>query len=72
MVNKFAERLKGLLTEKGIDQKTLAKETKLGPSTISQWINGKRQPSADYVLLMANYFDVSADYLLGRAEEYDK
>jgi len=72
MVNKFAERLKGLLTENEISQKTLAEKTNLGTATISQWINGKRQPSADYILLIANYFDVTTDYLLGKTQEYDK
>ena len=72
MANKFAERLKWLLAENSISQKTLAEKTQLGTATISQWINGKRQPSADYILLIANYFGVTTDYLLGNTQDYDK
>ena len=69
MENKFAERLKELLIENGLSQKNLAEKTELGYSTISQWINGKRQPYADYILLIAKYFDVTTDYLLGKTDD---
>jgi len=72
MVNSFADRLKSLIDEKGINQSALAKHTKLGTSTISQWVNGQRQPSVEYIIILANYFDVSADYLLGRTKDYEK
>ena len=69
MINKFGERLKGLIIEKGITQKILAQKTQLGQSTISEWINGISQPKADYILLLADFFDVTTDYLLGRTED---
>ena len=72
MNNKFAERLKALLIEKAISQTVLAEKTQLSDAIISRWINGTRQPTADNILLIADYFDVTTDYLLGRAQEYDK
>lgn len=72
MKNKFAERLKTLISEKEISQKILAENTQLSDAIISRWIKGKRQPTADNIITIADYFDVTADYLLGRTEEYGK
>ena len=72
MRNIFAERLKALIMDKGISQKTLAEKTQLSDAIISRWLKGKRQPTADNIMLIADYFDVSTDYLLGRTGEYDK
>ena len=72
MINKFAERLKGLLIEKNISQKTFAKGIQFSEATVSEWLSGKIQPTADSIIIVANYFDVTADYLLGRTKEYDK
>ena len=41
----------------------------VGESTISQYETGKRQPDQQTLLKLADYFDVSVDYLLGREME---
>lgn len=58
-------RLKELREKKGISQLKLALDLSMNQNSISRYENGVRQ--ADYVTLikLANYFDVSVDYLLG-------
>ena len=61
----IAERLKELRMEKGIGQNRLAKELGLSNASISYWENGKQEPSASAIFKLANFFEVSADYLIG-------
>lgn len=61
----LAERLKELRMEKGIVQNRLAKELGLSNASISYWENGKQEPSASAIFKLANFFEVSADYLIG-------
>lgn len=61
----FAERLKDLRNEKGLTQNQLAKELGLSHTAICRWESGLRMPTAQAIILIAKYFEVSADYLLG-------
>ncbi|MDE7162638.1 MAG: helix-turn-helix domain-containing protein [Clostridia bacterium] len=61
----FGERLKYLRTERGIGQNLLAEHLQLSNASVSYWETGKQIPSAEVIFKLANYFDVSADYLLG-------
>jgi len=62
------EKLKQLRQEKGISQATLAKAIGINHRTVSQYERGITQ--ADYQTLkkLCDYFNVSADYLLGFKE----
>lgn len=64
----FCEVLKELRLEKGLSQIQLANETGLSKSAIAFWEQGKRTPSAQVIVVLAKYFGVSADYLLGLKE----
>ena len=64
-VEKFSERLKELRIEKDLSQVQLAKETSLSKSALSYWEIGKRIPNAQAVIILAQFFGVSAGYLLG-------
>ncbi|MCI8487525.1 helix-turn-helix domain-containing protein [Pumilibacter intestinalis] len=68
-MEKFSQRLKILRNEQGITQTQLAKETGLSQSGIALWESGKRVPNADVIIVLANFFNVSTDYLLGVADE---
>ena len=68
MENKFKERLKELRNEKRILQAELAKDMKVCKSAISGWEVGRNQPDYDLLIKLADYFDVSLDYLLGKKE----
>lgn len=61
----FAERLKDLRLTENLSQRKLAELTNLSPSAIKQWENESRVPNAEAVVVLAKFFDVSADYLLG-------
>lgn len=58
-------RLKKLRIQKNMSQKELANELGIKQNTISQWESGKRIMSAEMLKVVAGYFKVSTDYLLG-------
>jgi transcriptional regulator with XRE-family HTH domain len=64
----FNKRLCSLRMKKGIRQSELAKALNVGKSTISAYENDKTKPSIDIAILMADYFEVSLDYLFSRTE----
>lgn len=57
--------LGGLLKERKITQTQLAKETGLNRETVNQFVLG-RMPKTETLLKIADYLNVSTDYLLGR------
>lgn len=63
----FSERLKGLRTANNLTQKSLAEKVEMGRKTIQSYELESRKPTADAVLALAKYFDVSMDYLMGRS-----
>ena len=67
-MSKFYLRIKELRSEKKISQKQLAIAINCGQSTICDWEKGKIEPSADALIAVANYFDVSIDYIVGRKD----
>jgi len=58
-------RIERLLFENGMKQADLAKATGISTGLISQWKNRSQQPSAKKLQIIADYFGVSTDYLLG-------
>lgn len=65
----FGERLRSLRIKKEITQSELAKTLKVAPSTISMYEQGKRDPDTQALSFLADFFDVSVDYLLGRTDD---
>ena len=47
----------------------IAKELRVNQRTISNWEVGERQPTLDTLEVIAKYFNVSYDYLLGLTDE---
>lgn len=62
----FSDILKRLRAEKGISQKDFAAQIGVVQSTVGMWESNRRKPDFAMVCLIANYFNVSVDYLLGR------
>jgi len=65
----FAQRLRELREEHDLTQEQLA--TALGFKTytvISNWEGGKRRPDIDNLKVIAKYFNVSVDYLVGMTD----
>ena len=61
----IGERIKELRKEKGVSQMKLAKEIGYTQPAINDWEIGKRRPIIDAVIALAQFFDVSSDYLWG-------
>lgn len=61
----FAQRLKELRVEKELSQAALAQAVNLSQSAIKQWENQTRIPNAKAVVVLAKFFGVTTDYLLG-------
>lgn len=64
----FNERLKKLRNSQGISQVEFAKRFNISTGTIGNWEVGKREPDFETIKRIADYFDVSVDYLLGRTD----
>lgn len=65
-MSKFGDRLRELREEKELMSKDFAKIMNVEPATVTNWEKGKRFPKDDVLLKIADYFNVSIDYLLGR------
>ena len=65
MENKFCVRLKELREERGIGQVELAREVGVSKGIISLWENGLREPKMTALIVLAKFFGVSIDYLVG-------
>lgn len=64
----FGQRLIDLREEKGIFQKELAVHLNVSPSTISNYENDVHFPDIEILCKLADYFQVSTDYLLARTD----
>ena len=65
MENIFFERLKELRAEKGVGQVELATQINVSKGIISLWENGLREPKLSNLIVLARFFEVSIDYLVG-------
>lgn len=61
-------RLKEIRTKNGISQLKLAMDLNMNQNTISRYENGERQAGYYELIALADYFDVSIDYLLERTD----
>lgn len=62
----LSNRLAMLRKVKDIPQKELAASLRLSVSTVSNYENGVHQPDLDTLCRLADFYEVSTDYLLGR------
>ena len=61
-----AERIRELMKEHDINQVILAEKLGISQSAISNWLLKKKEPSIASLWLLADFFDVDIDYLIGR------
>ena len=66
----FAANLKKIRKNKKVSQKVVAQQLGYGYTAIANYESGRNEPSIDDLIKIADYFDVSVDYLVGR--EYGK
>ena len=65
----FSERLLLLWKSNGLTQKKLATEMNLSELAIQNYESQRRKPAFDVLIALADYFDVSLDYLVGRSDD---
>ncbi len=65
-VMKLGETIKELRKEKNISQQVLANSIGVSQKAIDFWEREVNEPKASYIVKLADFFDVSTDYLLGR------
>lgn len=68
----FSAHLKTLRTSHGLTQKQLAQLTGLSERGIQNYELGERKPTYDALIALADYFDVSLDYLVGRSDNPER
>lgn len=68
ILSNFGERLKELMEERGINPPTLARELNTDRSNITRYLRGERAPLYDNFLKILNYFNCSADFILGLSD----
>lgn len=64
----ISERLKALRQEKDVLQKDIANYLNISTSAYGFYEQGKRTPDANIINKLADYFDVSVDYLIGKTD----
>ena len=60
----FKTRLRELRTEKDLRQQDLAQMLNMSKMAISHWESGHSEPSISQLITLANFFDVTVDYLI--------
>lgn len=64
------EKLKQARTEKGISQQEAAKSLQMSRTCYANYEQGTREPSFDALKRICDFYDLSADYLIGRTDSY--
>ena len=68
-MTKLPERLLSLRQKQNFSQKGLVKEMGLALNTYVRYERGEREPTASVLVQMADFYDVTLDYLVGRSDE---
>ena len=68
-LSKFSERLEQLMFEAQLNGHTLPKLIGCGDNTIYRYLRGTTIPTVEMVILLADFFHCSTDFLLGLEEE---
>lgn len=67
----LTERLNSLMQENQIKNLyQLAEKTKIPYTTFRNWYAGKAKPNIETLLVLANFFECSIDYLIGRSDDF--
>ncbi len=64
----IGNRINELRKERGLSQHALAKQIGVSQKAIDYWERNVNEPKASYIILLADYFEVTADYLLCRTD----
>ena len=62
----FGDRLRLVMEETKTTQYSIVKETPVSGGSLHEWLTNQSLPSIPNLVLLANFMEVSVDYLLGR------
>lgn len=65
----FSERLKSLMAQEKVSKRSLSEKSDIQRKSIINYVNGRFYPRYDSLTKLVDFFEVSADYLLGREDE---
>ena len=65
-------RLLELRQERGLTQRQAAKALFISQGTYNNWENSNTQPSIEQLIAIADFFDVSVDYLICHSDDFSK
>ena len=68
----FGERLKKARIKKGLTQKNVATSTGLVRATLANWEIGRAEPDLESIKILADFYNVPIDYLLGRTDNMEE
>lgn len=68
----LSERIVQLQTERRLLKKEIAEAVGISVMAYYRYESGERKPDSDTLIKLADYFEVSTDYLLGRSDDPDK
>lgn len=66
----YGFRLKELREERGVSMMTLAKAIGVSDTAVCKWENQDSEPKLSYIIKLADYFNCTADYLIGRSDDF--
>ncbi|WP_028983978.1 helix-turn-helix domain-containing protein [Sporolactobacillus terrae] len=67
MENTLGSRIRFLRDEQGLSQLEMARQLNISNAQLSRYESGARKPDPDMIVRIADYLNVSTDYLLGRS-----
>ena len=65
----FAKNLEELMKNNSVNKAKIIKETGITEGAIDGWLKRGSQPTADLLCKLADFFEVTTDYLLGRSND---
>lgn len=69
ILSNFSESLAELISEKNLTPSQFADDIGCGRGTISRYLHAQKMPKISLLVRIADYFECSVDYLLGREIE---
>ena len=69
---RFSDRLRQLRTARDLSQMEFSKQIGISKSSVNMYERGEREPSFETLELIADYFNVDMDYLLGKSDVVNK
>lgn len=71
-MSSFTERMSELLNQSGKSQAKVAQGVNISRRAFVYYLSGEREPPMSTLIALADYFNVSLDYLVGRSDVPDR